>query len=88
MRTIVSYLIVLLLFICQKVEAATTPLSLTYIAPTLDTSSNDLQILLSPVYAPHKKAGFIKKLQYKILQKRLKYLSKNMRRELRPKKTY
>jgi hypothetical protein len=75
MRPIVNCLFVLLLLLSQKTEAATIPLSVTYGQATLDTGLKNPQLLTPSSYVPYKKAGFIKKLQYKILQKRLKYLS-------------
>ncbi len=75
MRMIVNYLIIFLVLLGQKTEAATTPLLPSFVQPPIDTSFYKSNILPPSSYVPHKKVGFIKKLQYKILQKKLKYLS-------------
>jgi hypothetical protein len=54
MRTIVNCLIVLLLLLCEKVEAAAKPLSLTYALSTLHTSLKNPLLLIPPSYVPLK----------------------------------
>ncbi|HZH63984.1 MAG TPA: hypothetical protein VEY10_03765 [Flavisolibacter sp.] len=74
MRTIVNCLIVLLMLLFQKTEAATPPLSHGYVLPTIDTNLSNSPILTTIFDVPPKKPGFLKKLQYKILQKKIKFL--------------
>jgi hypothetical protein len=78
-------LFVFLVLQCQKTEAASAPLSHSFALPALDTGLNNSHVLTPSFYGPQKKVGFIKKLQYRILQKRLKYLSNKPDEGTRPK---
>lgn len=73
MRTIVSCLIVFLVLLCQKTAAASAPLSSSFVLTTFDKDSKNSDEVTPSIFAHPKKVGFVKKLQYKILQKRLKY---------------
>lgn len=75
MRAIFMCMLVLLLFQCAELKAASVPQVEIPAKPFTDSSLKQ-NFFKSPwLYAPHKKPGFIQKLEYKILQKRVKRLS-------------
>ena len=65
---------ILLMILCQKTEAASAPLSH---PSSLSDTAKQKSFLLHPsiVHAPYKKAGFIRKLQYRLALKSLKHFS-------------
>src|SRR5215213_9019738 len=75
MRVILKCILVLILLQTSEVKAASAPEVFPAIKPTLDSSSKHLSLL--NVFTPkrHKKVGFFKKLEYKILEKKIKKLA-------------
>jgi hypothetical protein len=74
MRILIICLIVLSLLQCKESRAATVPYHYSLHYKTFDSNVRkglfDLSIL-----SPNKRVGFLRKLQYKVLQKRLKHLT-------------
>lgn len=85
MRTIANCLIVFIVLLCQKTEAATAPLSSSFVLTSFDIGAKNSDVVIPSIHVTHKKVGFIKKLQYKTLQKGLKYLSNRSKEETKPK---
>lgn len=74
MLTVLRCLAVLLLFLSTELKAASVPPD-NIPSPVLNDSNSKNNFFKTPsVYKSHKKGSFLQKLEYKILQKRLKYL--------------
>jgi hypothetical protein len=79
-------LITLSLLLCYKSEAASIPLKYSSHYPLADSAVKKNFILDPSVFTPYKKGGFIKKLQYRLLQKKLAHLSRHVDEGTAPKK--
>jgi hypothetical protein len=78
MKKIINCIVIVLMLLCQKTEAASAPLSSSFILPQSDPVMKNTHVWDVTMYGYPKKAGFLRQLRYKLALKSVKCLSKSL----------
>jgi hypothetical protein len=78
MKKIINCMVVVLMLLCQKTEAASAPLSSSFISPLSDSVRKNTHVWDVTMHTYTKTAGFLRKFQYKLALKSFKRLSKSL----------
>jgi hypothetical protein len=87
MRILICLAITTLL-LCQKSEAATAPVPSASSHTVSDSGAKQMPLWKLVVSTPYKKMGFVRKLQVKLLQSRLKHFSTHAGDDTTPRKNH